>query len=61
MKYFTVVNTIGKLYILAVGNKNDFIRFIWNTFIKKYAKSWVRPAVAKDLARYEKQTSMELS
>ena len=28
---------------------------ITDTVLKKYAKSWVRPAVAKDLARYEKQ------
>ena len=27
--------------------------------LKKYAKSWVRPAVAKDLARYEKQSEEE--
>ena len=27
--------------------------------LKKYAKSWVRPAVAKDLARYEKQGEEE--
>ena len=32
---------------------------ITDTVLKKYAKSWVRPAVAKDLARYEKQSEEE--
>lgn len=32
---------------------------ITDTVLKKYAKSWVRPAVAKDLARYEKQGEEE--
>lgn len=32
---------------------------ITDSVLKKYAKSWVRPAVAKDLARYEKQSEEE--
>lgn len=32
---------------------------VTDTVLKKYAKSWVRPAVAKDLARYEKQGEEE--
>ena len=36
--YGLKLSTIGKLYILAVGNKNDFIRFIWNTFIADFIR-----------------------